>query len=114
MQVIGTYTSAGAWLCQAVPVYVRLRVSGEVEPGSMWEFWKDLKDAAGVPRVGDQVRLGVPGGGAVHHHTVREVVSVEWAADLAIVEVGLADLHAGWLQANRREFHDAGWMTAMA
>ena len=95
-------------------MYVRLIVSGEVEPGSTWEFWKDVKDAPAAPRVGDQVRLGVPGGGAVRHHTVREVVSVAWATDLGIAEVRLADLHAGWLQANRREFHAAGWMTAMA
>jgi hypothetical protein len=94
-------------------VHIRLIVCGEVEPGTNWEFWKDVADARAAPRVGDQIELGAAGG-AAHHLTVREVVAVEWTADLGLVRVRLADLHAGWLQANRREFHDAGWMTAVA
>lgn len=92
---------------------VRLLVSGEVEPGTIWEFWRDVPDAAAAPQVGDEVQLGASGG-AARHLTVREVISVEWSADLHLVQVRLADLHTGWLQANRRAFHDAGWMTAVA
>lgn len=92
---------------------IRLVVRGEIEPGTSWEFWKHVPDAVAVPRLGEHVQLGVSGGGA-HYLAVREVVSVEWVADLALVRVRLADLHPGWLQGNRREFHDAGWMTAVA
>ncbi len=92
---------------------VRLIVRGDIEPGTTYEFWKQLPDAVAVPRRGDRVLI-VTYGGAPRHLSVREVIAVEWAADLDQAQVWLSDLDAGWLRANRQLLHDSGWMTAMA
>ena len=69
---------------------VRLEVQGEVD-GSRWEFWKSV-DASAVPAVGDLVDLGARTGAASDLNE-RAVTAVRWAADLAQVQVRLADLH---------------------
>jgi len=94
-------------------VRVRLVVQGEVEPGTSWEFWKELPEASGVPSVGDKVSLGVATG-AANHLNFRVVESVEWSDGLDYAVVRLEDLHAGWLTANRARLGEAGWVTAMA
>jgi len=90
---------------------IRLAVQGEVE-GSLWAFWKSL-EGQHVPSVGDIVGLGARTGSAAHLNE-REVTAVRWAADLAEVEVRLADHDPRWLRGNRRELAVAGWMVAMA
>lgn len=90
---------------------VRLVVQGDVD-GAACEFWK-FTDATSAPAVGDTVRLGARTGAAAHLNE-RLVTSVRWDADLTQVDVRLADLDAGWLRANRREFGEAGWRAAMA
>jgi hypothetical protein len=90
---------------------VRLVVQGDVD-GAAWEFWKDI-EASSAPGVGDTVSLGARTGAPAHLNE-RLVTCIRWAADLTHVEVRLADLDAGWLRANRREFGEASWVAAMA
>lgn len=93
-------------------MHVRLIVHGDVD-GNLWPFWKDLADAVAVPRVGDVVDLGVRTG-AEPALNERVVTEVRWNYSLDFVEVALADLHLGWLQANRAKFIEAGWRLAVA
>lgn len=90
---------------------VRLALQAEVD-GSQWEFWKPV-DAEQVPSVGDIVRLGARTGASAALNE-RAVTKVRWGAELADVEVRLADLDPSWLRGNRREFGEAGWTSAMA
>jgi hypothetical protein len=66
-----------------------------------------------VPRVVDDVDMGVATG-ADPALNGRMVSSVCWNESLDFVEVTLADLHGGWLRANRTAFTRAGWHLAVA
>lgn len=91
---------------------VRLVVHGDVD-GNQWPYWKEIAEPFAVPRVGDVVDMGVATG-ANRALNARPVTSVRWSESLDFVEVTLADLHGGWLQANRTAFTEAGWHLAVA
>jgi hypothetical protein len=105
------HTCLRAAVCDADEMRVRLAVQAEVD-GAVWEFRKFV-DSDLVPRVGEVVALGARTGASAELNQ-GVVTQVRWGKDLGDVEVRLSNLNPDWLQANRREFKDAGWTSAMA
>jgi hypothetical protein len=94
-------------------VNIRLIAWGELIPGEPLEFWKEIPEPSHLPRVGELVDLGVRTGASPELDR-RQVIEVRWNQELNHVLVTLEQLHSGWLQANRRELEESGWIAAIA